>query len=160
MNKKFYGNQYIGKTWRTFKTILSGMWIGSKEMVFNPGKTLLAVLVLGQAFAAFTVSAQPHLLSIKSAWADLTSDDEIKYVREVVEVEEEPAVILAKIARCESGGKQFHDNGTLVKRVNKDGSIDFGKIPNQRHEARTLSSQTWNEHLHGGGQRGMREIFV
>jgi hypothetical protein len=136
MNRKFYGNQYIGKTWRTVKLLVSGTWLGVKELVKNPGKVALAVLVLGQAFAAFTVSAQPHLLSIKSAWADLTSDDEIKYVREVVEVEEEPAVILAKIAACESGGKQFYVDGTLVKRINKDGSIDFGKyqINDKRHE--------------------------
>jgi hypothetical protein len=98
MNRKCYGNQYIGKTWRTVKLLVSGTWIGIKEMARNPGKVALAALVLGQAFAAFTVSAQPHLLSIKSAWADLTSEDEIKYVREVVEVDEKPAVILAKIA--------------------------------------------------------------
>jgi hypothetical protein len=105
-------------------------------MFHNPGKVLLAILVLGQSFAAFTISAQPHLLSIQSAWADLTSTDEVKYVREVVEVEEEPAVILEKIARCESGGTQFKKDGTLIKRVNNDGSIDFGKyqINDKRHE--------------------------
>ena len=128
MNRKFYGNQYIGKTWRTTKLIAVGTWIGIKEMFHNPGKVALAILVLGQSFAAFTISAQPHLLSIQSAWADLTSTDETKYVREVVveTAAEEPAVILEKIAKCESGGKQFNANGTLVKRVNT-GSIDFGK---------------------------------
>ena len=138
MNRKFYGNQYIGNTWRTFKLVLSGTWIGIKEMVRNPGKVALAILVLGQSFAAFTISAQPHLLSIQSAWADLTSTDETKYVREVV-IEtptEESVVILEKIAKCESGGKQFYPNGTLVKRINNDGSIDFGKyqINDKRHE--------------------------
>ena len=123
--RTFHGNQYVGRTWRMTKTILSGTWIGIKEIVHNPGKVALAMLVLG-SFAAFTISAQPHLLSIKSAWADLTTDEEVKYVREVVEtsVDEDPVIILEKIARCESGGKQFYANGTLVKRINTDGSID------------------------------------
>jgi hypothetical protein len=51
MNRKLYGNQYIEKTWRTFKLVLSGTWIGIKEMDRNPGKVMLAVLMLGLAFA-------------------------------------------------------------------------------------------------------------
>jgi hypothetical protein len=136
MNRKFYGNQYIGKTWRTFKLVLSGTWIGIKEMFHNPGKVLLAVLMLGLALATFIETSTHHRLKISEAWADLTTDEEVRYVREVVEIEEEPAVILEKIARCESGGTQFKKDGTLIKRVNTDGSIDFGKyqINDKRHE--------------------------
>ena len=53
---RFYGNQYVGKTWRMTKTIISGTWIGITEICHNPGKVLLAILVLGQAFAAFPIA--------------------------------------------------------------------------------------------------------
>lgn len=101
MNRKFYGNQYIGKTWRTVKLLVSGTWIGIKEMFHNPGKVLLAILMLGLSTATLVQTSTPHRLMISDAWADLTSEDQITYVREVVEVEEEPAVIMERIAKCE-----------------------------------------------------------
>lgn len=103
-------------------------------MFFNPGKVLLALLVLGQAFAAFTISAQPHLLLIKDTWADITSTDTV-YVNATSTpvTKEEPAVIMERIAKCEGGGTHYKKDGTLVKNINKNGTIDFGKFQINSH---------------------------
>ena len=148
MNRKFYGNQYIGKTWRTFKLVLSGTWIGIKEIVHNPGKVLIAVLMLGLSTATLVQTSTPHRLMISDAWADLSSyDGEVKYVREVVEVKEEPAVIMERIAKCESGGKHYLPNGRINKLINVDkktgkptGTIDYGKwmLNDNYHEAEAV----------------------
>jgi len=45
---------------------------------------------------------------------------------EMPSVPTEMDVMLAKIAKCESGGKQFFDDGRVVLNVNKDGSADVG----------------------------------
>ncbi len=39
-----------------------------------------------------------------------------------------PAIplILEKIAKCESGGKQFNADGSVVRHYNKNGTIDYG----------------------------------
>jgi hypothetical protein len=90
MNRKFYGNQYIGKNLEDNQTKVVGTWIGIKEMFHNPGKVLLAVLMLGLASATFVETSTPHRLWIASAYADLMSEDKVEYVREVVEVPEGP----------------------------------------------------------------------
>jgi hypothetical protein len=83
MSRKSYGNQYIGKTWRKFKTILSGTWIGVKEMYHKPGKVALAILMLGLAFNTFMELAPEHkaVLIAQEAWADLTTIDTV-YIHE------------------------------------------------------------------------------
>src|SRR5688572_17956864 len=126
MNRKFYGNQYIGKTWRTFKLIAVGTWIAIKEMFHNPGKVLLAVLMLGLSTATTVQTSTPHRLWISEALADLTTDEEVKYVREVVEAPESTAAVMQRVWQCESGGKHFKADGTLVINKNKNGSIDVG----------------------------------
>ena len=45
---------------------------------------------------------------------------------EMPAVPREMDVMLAKIAKCESGSKQFYDDGRVVLNVNKDGSADVG----------------------------------
>jgi hypothetical protein len=56
------------------------------------------------------------------------TEDKVEYRREVVEAPEEPAVIMERIAKRESGGKHFDSQGQLMKHVNKDGSVDYGKF--------------------------------
>jgi hypothetical protein len=58
--------------------------------------------MLGLAFATFVHTSTPHRLWIASAYADLMTEDKVEYVRETVEVPEEPAVIMERIAKCES----------------------------------------------------------
>jgi hypothetical protein len=125
--RKFYGNQYIGKTWRTFKLVLSGTWIGIKEIFHNP-KVLLGILMLGLALATLVQTSTPHRFMIADAWADLTSEDQIKYVREVVETLEEPAVIMERIAKCESGGSHYRNNRVVMNLKNTNGTFDVGKF--------------------------------
>ena len=69
-------------------------------------------------------------VGISYAWAMTNIEPKIEYVRE----KESQAIVLEKIARCESAGKQFEDDGRLVKRVNKNGSVDYGKFQiNDKH---------------------------
>ena len=46
---------------------------------------------------------------------------------EMPAVPSEMDVMLEKIAKCESGGKQFYDDGRVVLNVNRTGSADVGK---------------------------------
>jgi hypothetical protein len=51
-------------------------------------------------------------------------------------------VMLAKIGKCESGGKQFYDDGRVVLNVNKDGSADVGMYQiNLRYHGAELARQ-------------------
>ena len=45
-----------------------------------------------------------------------------------VEAPEDPAVIMEKIAKCESGGTHYKKDGSLIKSVSKNGTIHFGNF--------------------------------
>jgi hypothetical protein len=104
------------------------------------GFPFIALLILAQAqliIAAWAIEAKNIVTEV---WANM---DNTAYERTlVVEVEapEDPAVIMEKIARCESGGTHYRKDGTLIKNVNNNGTIDFGKFQiNSAWEAKAAS---------------------
>ena len=48
----------------------------------------------------------------------------------VVEIDtpEDPALIMENLAKCDSGGTHYRKDGTLIKNVDNNGIIDFGKF--------------------------------
>jgi hypothetical protein len=115
------------------------------------GKFILGALIaflitantLGTAAFLMTKFSVESTNLVKEVWANL---DNTTYERTVVvEVEkEDTAVIMERIAKCESEGKHFLSNGRINKHINVDkktgkptGSIDYGKwmINDAYHEA-------------------------
>ena len=60
---------------------------------------------------------------VKEVWANMDNTAYTTYVRgTTAEPIEEPTTIMERIAKCESGGKQFDSRGVLITHVNTDGS--------------------------------------
>lgn len=104
------------------------------------GIPFIALLILAQAqliIAAWAIEAESI---VSEVWASI---DNTAYERTLVverEAAEGPSVIMEKIARCESGGTHYRKDGTLIKNVNKNGTIDFGKFQiNSAWEAKAAS---------------------
>ena len=137
--RKFYGNQYV--------QVMAFL----KKYVGIP---FIALLILTQAqliIAAWAIEAKSIVTEV---WANM---DNTAYERTlVVEVEssEEPAVIMERIAKCESGGTHYRKDGTLIKNVNNNGTIDFGNFRSVLHgkQIRFIG----NEHLSSGRKQSLR----
>jgi hypothetical protein len=104
------------------------------------GVPFIALLILAQVqliIAAWAIEAKNIVAEV---WANM---DNTAYERTlVVEVEgpEDPSVIMEKIAKSESGGTHYRKDGTLIKNLNKNGTIDFGKFHiNSAWEAKAAS---------------------
>jgi|SRR5688572_32515426 len=136
MNRKLYGNQYIEKTWKD----IQARSLGNLDRNKKNGQESRQSHARSSDARACIRNPHPYLdthrLWIASAYADLMTEDKVEYRREIVEAPEEPAVIMERIAKRESGGKHFDWQGRLMKHVNKDGSVDYGKfmINDKRHE--------------------------
>ena len=62
-------------------------------------------------------------------WANMDNAAYTNYVRGyATSTDEDLAVIMERIAKCEYGGIHYRQDGTLVKNINKNGTIDFGKF--------------------------------
>jgi hypothetical protein len=81
-----------------------------------------------------------YVTVVKEVWANMDNAAYTNYVRGTSTTTEEPAVVMDRVAKCESGGHQFTSKGVLITHINKDGSIDVGKfmINNTRHEAQAV----------------------
>lgn len=67
------------------------------------------------------------------------------YAVEVMVEKEVSYPVLARIAKCESGGKQFAPNGQVTLNANKDGSIDIGKYQiNNKYWGKVASDMGYN----------------
>ena len=100
------------------------------------GIALLLVLVL------FIVAdyVKNYANVVMEVWANMDNAAYTNYVRSYATSTPEAALIMDKIAKCESGGTHYRQDGTLVKNVNKNGTIDFGKFQiNSAWEAKAAS---------------------
>lgn len=138
----FRGNQYVTRTGRFVKNLAVGIALSPIEMYRNPKWVGfgIATLALAVNVFSFTAPTHPATLLVKDAWADLVSTDQV-YVKEVSDVSDEsPAAVMERIAKCESGGTHYKKDGTLVKNINKNGTIDVGKYQiNSAWEAKARS---------------------
>jgi hypothetical protein len=103
-------------------------------MFHNPGKVLLALLMLGLSTATFIETSTPHRLWIASAYADIRNGpdvyesenaDNATTTDEKIIHEKDPGFVLEAVAQCESGKRQFDSKGRLVRNFNYD---DNGKV--------------------------------
>ena len=153
--RTFRGNQYISRGFRTFKLIVVGTWIAVKEMYHNPGKVALAVLVLGSALNTFmeVTPTHPAVLIVQEAWADLTTADNVyQAATSTVITIKDPVKVLEVVAQCESGGKQFHKDGTLVFGINKNGTIDAGYYQINTANEALARSKGWDIYTYEGNR--------
>src|SRR4051794_36713156 len=103
-----------------------------EKLMFTFGIALLLVLSV-----LVIVNCVVHYANVvKEVWANMDNTAYTTYVRgTTAEPVEEPTTIMERIAKYESGAKQFDSIGVLITHVNTDGLIDVRKwtINNKRH---------------------------
>jgi hypothetical protein len=125
----------------------SEQFVLMEKLMFTLGIALTLVLAF-LIIANYLVDAENIVLE---AWANMDNAAYTTYVRTSAPSIEEPAVIMWKIAKCESGGTHYR-HGTLVKNVNRNGTIDFGKFQiNSAWEAKA-ASMGYNIYLPKGNE--------
>jgi len=82
-------------------------------------KVVVVSVVLGMIYGGFKVG-------------QMTTEANITYAKEEIEVIKEvpvksKALIMSKIAKCESNDKHYSNNGQVVMRANTNGTVDVGR---------------------------------
>lgn len=115
------------KTPKILKVIYNGEFLcnvyphASKWQVF---KYKLAMLVRKVLIGSFILGASYGMFM---AGRVTTEPVKVYADKEVIVKVKGKASVMDRIAKCESGGKHFKDNGDVVYGYNKNGSIDVGK---------------------------------
>jgi hypothetical protein len=173
MNRKFYGNQYIGKTWHYIKRgwhygtlpfviawritylLAQGTAIAVQGIIENPKWIGFGVATLALAINLFTALAPSHpvTLLVQDAWADLTTDETYVNLNTIVIHEKDPVKVLEVLAQCESGGKHFDEKGRAVINFNnKNGTIDIGKYQVNSAHQRNAYAKGWDIYTEEGNR--------
>jgi hypothetical protein len=114
--KLFYGNQYIGKfstttnkytKWQVFKYKVARLIRIIFMFTVGVGATVLMFYIL-QAFHG-------QQIVVKEVFVNAETIDELPPV-------------MKRIAECESGNRQYADNGQVITNGNKNGSVDIGRF--------------------------------
>ena len=83
-------------------------------------------------------------------------------VDRVIEVQsKELPPILERVAKCESNGQQFDKNGKLMKHVNVDGTVDYGKFMiNDYHWEAKAVAMGWNIYEEKGNTEMAKWLYA
>ena len=120
----------------------NGQFAGLSEQ-FTLMEKLTACFGIALLLSSFYVAdyVRNYANVVLEVWANMDNAAYTNYVRGyATPTPEDPAVIMERIAKCESGGTHYRQDGTLVKNINKNGTIDFGKFQiNSAWEAKAAS---------------------
>jgi hypothetical protein len=103
-------------------------------------------------FALLTTNATLQGVAFaREVYADYMNP-ETSYEKTIVLIEKDPVKVLEEVAKCESGARQYKQDGTIVFGINTNRTIDVGYYQINTSNEATARAKGWDIYTYEGNR--------